>query len=148
MYQKIFYFLFKCLIFSTVLLLSGCSNKPNEYKSIKFIVQIKKPLINQKIYLAGNCEKLGNWNPAAIPMDKQSDTIWTKSISFKEGDKIEYKITKGTWKSEAVNEDGWIFDNFKLNIINDTTIKTVIPKWKDNLYYRRIVKANFEEPNP
>jgi hypothetical protein len=132
------------LIIPLLLFLNSCSGNPILYRTVKFIVVLNKPLINQKVYLTGSNEKLGTWNPAGVLLNKQSDTIWSKSFSFKLNDSIEFKITKGTFKSEATNEDGWIYENSKLIIRNDTTLIINIPNWEDSSYSRRIRKSYFE----
>jgi len=93
---------------------------------------LPKYLPADKVYLTGNNKTLGNWDPSAVKMDKQSDSVWTKSILFEEGDKLEFKITMGSFKSEAANADGWIFDNIKLTVKRDTTIIIKVDNWKNN----------------
>ncbi len=148
MNRKFYSFLSKCLILSALFILSSCSNKSYVSSKVNFIVQLKKPLTGQKIYVTGNKEVLGIWNPAAVPMDRQSDTVWIKKVLLKQGDKIEFKFTKGTWNTEAVDEGGWIKGNLTATIYNDTTIRITIPKWKDNIYERMITPLSFEGSDP
>ncbi|MEO7663687.1 MAG: alpha-amylase family glycosyl hydrolase, partial [Candidatus Limnocylindrales bacterium] len=52
------------------------------------------------IYIAGGFQ---GWDPAATPMTKVNDTTWTITVPFTEGDKPEYKFTRGSW--DAVEKD-------------------------------------------
>jgi serine phosphatase RsbU (regulator of sigma subunit) len=116
----------------------SCNNLSGTKKIITFKVLLPKYLPADKVYLTGNNKTLGNWDPSAVKMDKQSDSVWTKSILFEEGDKLEFKITMGSFKSEAANADGWIFDNIKLTVKRDTTIIIKVDNWKNNLYFRKL----------
>jgi predicted alpha/beta superfamily hydrolase len=91
-----------------------------------------------QIYITGNNNELGNWNPAAIPMIKTDSTSWEKHIEFSAGETIEFKITRGSWNKERLNDDETIPDNTILKVVNDTTIKFVISKWADE-YKRKVV---------
>jgi hypothetical protein len=138
------HFLGLCLLFVPLLvLINSCSDRLPEYKTVKFEIILAKPIISQNVYLTGNNEKLGNWAPAGILLEKKSDTIWTKSFLFNINENIEFKVTKGSFKLQATNSDGWIYDNFKLTVKNDTSVKINIPNWAENFYSRRINKSYF-----
>jgi len=44
---------------------------------------------------------------------------------------IEYKISRGSWDTEAVKKDGSVYHNFELEVLRDTTITIRIQNWKD-----------------
>lgn len=147
MHRKILSFLFT-FFFISFFFFNSCSNNPIQYKTVKFIIILNKPVVNQKVYLTGNVKEFGNWNPSAVLMDKEYDTKWIKSFSLKENEKIEFKITKGSWLTEAVNEDGWLYNNFTLVVKNDTIIKIIIPNWRDGIYSRIIKPVYFKGDDP
>jgi predicted alpha/beta superfamily hydrolase len=91
-----------------------------------------------KIYIAGSTDNLGNWDPAVIPMIKSDSTTWEKAFKFPAGEVIEFKITRGSWANERLNDDETIPANTVLKVENDTTITLVINKWADQ-YKRKIV---------
>jgi predicted alpha/beta superfamily hydrolase len=103
---------------------------------IKVIVH-SKPDTSQ-IYITGNTDNLGRWNPAAIRMVKADSTAWEKGLMFSAGETIEFKITRGSWANERLNNDGTIPANTVLKVENDTTITFVISKWADQ-YKRKVV---------
>lgn len=62
-------------------------------------IRVKVPDKNDTIYLTGNQENLGNWNPAALKMEKITDfereiTLTLKSLA-------QFKFTRGSWESQA-----------------------------------------------
>lgn len=91
-----------------------------------------------QIYITGSTDILGNWNPAAIPMIKTDTTTWEKSLKFSAGKAIEFKITRGSWGNERLNDDETIPANTVLKVENDTTITFFVNKWSDH-YKRKVV---------
>src|ERR1035437_2667440 len=101
--KKISFFIIALLILSQFFLLNSCSEKIPADRTVKFIVRIKDKALNYNVYLSGNHTKLGNWNAKAVPMEKISDSEWVKTISFKEGEKIEFKANSGSWWAEPLD---------------------------------------------
>jgi len=83
------------------------------------------------IYITGNHKELGFWNPQKIPLLKQADGRWSISFKFKSGTYLEYKITRGSWQTEAVSADGAVPSNSILEVEGDTTIHIEVETWKD-----------------
>ncbi|MCX6120999.1 MAG: alpha/beta hydrolase-fold protein [Ignavibacteriales bacterium] len=54
------------------------------------------------VYIAGNHPMLGNWNPGGIALKKIDDSTWSRSFTFTKGQELEYKITLGSWDSQAL----------------------------------------------
>ena len=54
------------------------------------------------VYIAGDHPHLGNWNPGAIALKKIDDSTWNRSFMFPLGQELEYKITLGSWESQAL----------------------------------------------
>ena len=103
---------------------------------VKVIVHCR-PNTSQ-IYITGNTDNLGTWNPSAVPMIKSDSTTWEKTLKFPAGEVIEFKITRGSWANERLNDDETISANTVLKVENDTTITLVINKWADQ-YKRKVV---------
>jgi predicted alpha/beta superfamily hydrolase len=90
-------FLFLCLYFFVF------SDSRAREIEITFTVHTPKSTPHDAIvYIAGNHSLLGDWNPGAVAMEKISDSVWSKSFRFPEGFSLEYKITLGSWDSQAV----------------------------------------------
>jgi predicted alpha/beta superfamily hydrolase len=54
------------------------------------------------VYIAGNHALLGKWNPGEIALKKNNDSTWSRTFSFIRGEELEYKITLGSWESQAL----------------------------------------------
>jgi len=118
------------LIFTllSVITFNFCSNN-NSKVNIEVIAEGLSP--DSKIFITGNDDQLGNWNGDSIQLNKSENVKWTKEFSFEKGKKIEFKITRGSWKSEALNNDGLIPSNYSFEVFNDTTIEIKVNLWAD-----------------
>jgi predicted alpha/beta superfamily hydrolase len=86
---------------------------------------------NEMIFVSGNHPKFGNWDPAKISLNKKSDSLWEKTFWFENDTKLEFKYTRGDWKSEASDEEGSVPSNIILHIKTDTVLNFRISSWKD-----------------
>jgi len=118
--------------FFLLLLLFGCRDQLSQSdKIVNFrVIPVSLPE-NSVIYITGNHPQLGRWDPDDIPLTKQSDGSWSRAISFTHGTQLEFKFTRGSWPTEAVDHQGLEFPNFTLYVLQDTTIKIEIPNWRD-----------------
>jgi predicted alpha/beta superfamily hydrolase len=57
---------------------------------------------NAVVYIAGNHPLLGQWNPGEIALMKIDDSTWSRSFTFTKGQDLEYKITLGSWDTQAL----------------------------------------------
>src|SRR4030066_921909 len=85
------------------------------------------------IYITGNEDQLGNWQPNSIELDKIENGKWSKSFSFTKGKKVDFKFTLGSWDNEALNDDGSIPENHTIEVLKDTTIEIIVNLWADQV---------------
>lgn len=91
---------------------------------------IAKTLINdENIFITGNNEQLGNWNPYKVKLDKINDSTWSKIFYFDVGAQIEFKFTLGSWENEALGNNDEILSNSIVKINSDTSLVFIITKW-------------------
>jgi len=83
------------------------------------------------IFVAGNNEKLGFWQPNLIKMKKNNDSLWLFQNEFPENSIIEFKFSLGSWNTEAVNKENRTFSNFRCILKKDTVMKIKIFNWKN-----------------
>lgn len=97
----------------------------------KVVFNIVAKGVNEKenIYICGNQDSLGFWNPGLLPFTKVNDSTWTREFIFVKGTNLEFKFTKGSWEQEALNDDGTVPGNSMFLIVKDTTLKITIKKW-------------------
>ncbi|NOR86516.1 MAG: hypothetical protein GQ527_02790, partial [Bacteroidales bacterium] len=84
---------------------------------------------DEDIYMACN---LNSWFPGDMNLKFQLNNqghyyFETPRKNFT----LNYKITRGDWDSEEVDENGWIIDNRTIDLQKADTIYIDIPRWKD-----------------
>jgi predicted alpha/beta superfamily hydrolase len=120
------------LCFSSLLLISlTCCSNNNVNVSLEVIVDNLPE--GSKIYITGNDEQLGNWQPDEVELNEIEKGRWSKSFSFTKGKKLEFKITRGSWENEALNDNGTVPDNHIIEVLNDTIITLKVELWADQV---------------
>ena len=84
------------------------------------------------LYLTGNDELLGNWSPGGYALSPAGEGRWEAFLRFDAGRAIEFKVTRGTWESEALDEQGVVPANHTVTIEGETTMTIDVPSWKDS----------------
>jgi enterochelin esterase-like enzyme len=97
--------------------------------SVTFVVSTYKLDDTTSIYITGNDEKLGEWNPAVTKLNRDQNNGWKIALSFPKGTKLEYKFTLGRWNVEALTDKGETPNNSILNIATDTIVSVKINQW-------------------
>lgn len=102
----------------------------NHNLTVKVIVPKGTPDTTE-VYITGNRAKLGFWNPSKVKMVKESDSVWVYTDSFKSGDTLEIKITRGSWNSQAMETAGIMPGNTKIILDSDKEIVIRPQTWSD-----------------
>ncbi|MGA7838346.1 MAG: alpha/beta hydrolase-fold protein [Ignavibacteriaceae bacterium] len=102
-------------------------------KEIKIKVITADLPANSIVYISGNNRQLGNWNANIIRLNKKNKNTWEKSFYFKVGEIVKFKITRGSWDNERLDDDLKIPSNTILKVTNDTTITYAVNKWADQV---------------
>jgi predicted alpha/beta superfamily hydrolase len=89
---------------------------------------------NSQVFITGNDAKLGEWNAGAVALEKQSDGSWRRTFTFPAGAKLEYKLTRGSWTTEAVGAEGSVPGNLTLNVASNQTVTIAVANWKDAMH--------------
>jgi len=103
------YFLILLTVITSII--SSCSE--NEI-SVDVEVIVNKLPQGSIVYITGNDEQLGNWQPDIVSLDEVEKGKWVKSFSFPKGKKLEFKFSRGSWNKEALNDDGTVPPNYAL----------------------------------
>ena len=114
-------------------IISSCNMEPPLSRKVKFMALMKNHTAAEKVYLSGDNEKLGKWKPGAIELEKESDSIWSKTIEFKNGDRINFKFNAGSWWTEALDSNQQSYNNSALKVKSDTTVSLKIFDWKNKM---------------
>ncbi|MBZ0184372.1 MAG: hypothetical protein K8F60_18070 [Melioribacteraceae bacterium] len=116
------------LLFALLLSIITAYSQDEVNLKISVISHIAK---DDSIFISGNGIKLGNWNPSKINLNRTNDSTFSREFKFEKGSSIEFKFTRGSWNSEAVNENGIVPSNNIVMAFNDTSIVYEINYWKD-----------------
>ena len=69
------------------------------------------------LYVPGNIDQLGPWDPGKVAMTDRGDGIWEATVSVLDGTDIQYKYTRGTW--EKVEDWGTITGTTNRDVVVD-----------------------------
>ena len=119
-----------CFSFLMLFLFASCSSDSSDV-TIELIADNLPG--RSKIYVTGNDEQLGNWQPDEVELTEIGKGRWSSSFSFAKGKKLEFKITRGSWENEALNDDGTVPDNYLVEVLSDTTITIRVNLWADQV---------------
>ena len=101
-------------------------------RTVLFEVRTTKPLpVGQQVFVTGNQKMLGHWRADALPLTRMGENAWSGQAILPVGEAIEYKITRGSWDTEAAGADGTVPGNHVLRPGGDTTVRHAVAAWKD-----------------
>lgn len=83
------------------------------------------------LFIAGGHSLLGNWNPSKIMLTRSNDSTWTFSASFEKTEAIEFKITRGSFDTEALYLTDKVPGNTVVRFSESEKILLRPVSWKD-----------------
>ncbi|GAA3645130.1 hypothetical protein GCM10022397_32640 [Flavivirga jejuensis] len=87
------------------------------------------PKNTDDVYIVGNQESLGNWNPKKVKMTKISD--FKRAITLELQFPAEFKFTRGSWESVGVIKKFQDDPNLKIDSYNENNFSYKIKNWAD-----------------
>lgn len=116
-----------------LILMSMAMNAAGESRHITFRVMTEIPLpVGEQVFVTGNQPALGEWNAEGFPLTRVDDRVWSAAAMLPADRKIEFKITRGSWATEALQADGIIPANRVLEPDGDLVVDVRVPQWKDS----------------
>lgn len=101
-------------------------------RTVLFEVRTAKPLpVGQQVFVTGNQKMLGHWRADALPLTRMGENAWSGQAILPVGETVEYKFTRGSWDTEAVNPQGVVPGNHELKPGGDLTVRHTVAAWKD-----------------
>ncbi|NME69921.1 alpha/beta hydrolase-fold protein [Flammeovirga aprica] len=122
----------KKLVFTlfTYLLLTSCTPSSDKV-TVTWNIKLNHPVDNE-VYIVGNQDFLGYWNPNQVKMEKVNELHWTFSHEVAPEKLLEFKFTQGDWKYQAADKNGTERHNDEFLVPQkDTTFHLLIEKWTD-----------------
>ncbi|MDF1520599.1 MAG: alpha-amylase family glycosyl hydrolase [Brevefilum sp.] len=78
-----------------------------EPKLVQLTIEVSVPAFTPgTVFIVGNHESIGNWNPGSVALSHVDATTWTKTIDILDGTSLEFKFTRGNWETVMKGADG------------------------------------------
>jgi CubicO group peptidase (beta-lactamase class C family) len=84
-----------------------------------------------RLHVIGNHRFLGRWVNAGVPLTPQKNRTWSTTFFFPDATTLEFKITRGSMRTEAVTMDGKPLPNHRVVVVKDTVMNIMVEDWKD-----------------
>ncbi len=101
-----------------------------EERLVQFVVRDAAVPKDAWVYVTGNHSLLGPWKPSKVPLVRNEDSSWSRTIPFVEGTALRVIVTLGTWRTEASTGPDLEPDVKEFTVTGDTTIVLSAPAWK------------------
>lgn len=82
-----------------------------------------------RLYIAGNQECFGPWQPDVFELQRLSDGLYQASAQMEIGTRIEYKITRGSWSTVEKGSGGSEIRNRTLIVTAPQTVEIQVANW-------------------
>lgn len=83
------------------------------------------------VFLSGNHDNLGNWDAAGVQLDGHQGR-WHKALQLPKDTWIEFKLTDGTWDTEAAMPETPKRDNYRFYVEGDSDLTLEVNEWLNN----------------
>ena len=98
--------------------------------SKEITIHLTVPNKNDEVYIVGNQESLGNWNPSRVKLNSISD--FEREITLQVKFPLEFKFTKGNWNTEGFTiQSGSNAENIVINDSKSKKLKFKILSWAE-----------------
>ncbi len=121
--MKIFNKILYLLLFSTLLF------GQDDTVDVQILVLSSDLKETENVYIVGNQEFLGYWDPSKVKMTKINKGEYSISFKLEKYSSIEFKFTLGSWDREALDENSEVPENFELIAEKDTVLVYNIKNW-------------------
>ena len=102
------------------------------FRRITVTVITDGPLpVGEQVFIAGNQTELGCWRPDGLPLTRVSDNRWSGAVDLPAVEPVEFKITRGTWRTEEVWSHPVDLPNRGLPPGDDAALEFFVRRWKD-----------------
>ncbi len=118
------------LVIPLLILSVGCSQNVRK-GLVDITIEVEAPGLgsNEIVYVSGNHEALGNWEPYEVSLKRTGADTWSRSLVIPYGARLEYKFTLGSWTTEALDDEGHSLPNFHLAATRSQVVHHRIERW-------------------
>lgn len=103
-------------------------------RQVTFEITTRRPLaVGEQVFISGNIEMLGNWEPDGFPLTREDDNLWRGVMVIDPSVAFEFKVTRGSWDTEEVTRDGEILpENIRIEAAPEAEIfRRTVYGWLD-----------------
>lgn len=100
---------------------------------VTFRVTADQVPAGERVFVVGSDPALGNWDPAAVALEVQPDGTWVRTVALRKGRRVDYKITRGSWATEALDGQKRIQPNRTLRVGEGDEVQIRITAWRDQV---------------
>ncbi|MEL6589104.1 MAG: alpha/beta hydrolase-fold protein [Bacteroidota bacterium] len=122
--------LYYCLY---ALILASLSSCEFDFHKVRIELSVPQGEKGDTYYISGNDLSLGSWEADKVKL-KGGPDLYYIDLRVPTGIELEYKFTRGSWATEALNEAGEIPANHTLIVRSDTSVQYVVRQWKSADY--------------
>ncbi len=98
--------------------------------TVRFEVSVPRHFLGEsRFFIAGNLPALGKWEPDRAALEREG-SIFTKTIVIPEATPMEFKITRGKWKSPEIASKGAEVPNRTAQCQRDCTLKIEVENFR------------------
>jgi len=83
------------------------------------------------VYIAGNIDALGPWDPGKVELGKIGDGLYAITIILPAGLDFRYQLTRGTWDTVERSRTFERMPDRELSVVGDETVEIDVASWRD-----------------
>lgn len=102
------------------------------FRRVTITVITDGPLpVGEQVFISGNQAELGCWRPDGLPLTRVGDNQWSGTVDLPAVEPVEFKITRGSWRTEEVWSQAAALPNRVLPPGGDAALEFFVRRWKD-----------------
>lgn len=112
---------------------AGTRETRNLTHSIYLVIKVPRQTPPaDKIFITGNQSQLCNWQPRCLALRQIGPLTYATQLDFpNEVGAFSFKVTRGSWQSEATDGWGRSYDDYNVSLGNTSQIVLNVINWKD-----------------
>lgn len=87
--------------------------------------------VGDQVFVSGDHPVLGQWRADGLPLTRMDERLWTGSAMVPIGVPVSFKVTRGSWETEAVDAEGNVPPNTEVPAEGTPCVKVQVERWKD-----------------
>lgn len=99
---------------------------------VEFIVEAPRDTPKDAVlHISGGAPALGNWSGSGVKLRRQDDGTWRGRVKLPDAQSVEFKITRGDWRSVEKDATGGEIANRKFTAASGLTVRAKVARWAE-----------------